>query len=120
MLASNDFGVQAAVFSCGRSSVWAVQYHPEYDYLDIAGVAARYGLRLVTEGLFPDEAALTAFIADAHALQANPADAARLERHALGPAMRDTTLRRAELRNWLARVVTPRLARRSAVGCDQP
>ena len=107
VLASNDFGVQAAVFNCGRSSVWAVQYHPEYDYLDIAGVAARYGLRLVTEGLFPNEAALAAFIADAKALQADPADAARLERYALGSAMRDATLRRLELSNWLAQLAGP-------------
>jgi GMP synthase (glutamine-hydrolysing) len=109
VLASNDYGLQAAAFSCGAGEVWAVQYHPEYDYLDVAGVAARYGSRLVTEGLFADEAALAAFIADATALQADPGDEARLERHALGPAMRDATLRRAELRNWLTQLVRPRL-----------
>ena len=101
VLAGNDYGVQAAAFGCGRSSVWAVQYHPEYDYLDISAVAARYGSRLVTEGLFPDEPALAAFIADTAALQANPTDAALLARHALGPAMADPTLRRLELSNWL-------------------
>ena len=109
VLANNDYGVQAAAFRVGTASVWAVQYHPEYDYLDIAGVAARYGMRLVTEGLFPDEAALTAFIADARALQADPRDQARLERHALGPAMRDATLRRLELSNWLTQVVAQQL-----------
>ena len=109
VLARNDYGLQAAAFSCGAAEVWAVQYHPEYDYLDIAGVAARYGSRLVTEGLFADEAALAAFIADATALQANPGDQERLERYALGPAMRDAMLRRAELRNWLAELVRPRL-----------
>ena len=31
---------------------WGVQYHPEYDYLDIAAAAERYGDTLVTEGMF--------------------------------------------------------------------
>ena len=44
-------------------------------------------------------------IADTAALQAKPSDAALLERHALGPAMRDATLRRLELSNWLVQAV---------------
>ena len=43
MLAANDFGVQAASFTHGRGTFWGVQYHPEYDYLDIAATAERYG-----------------------------------------------------------------------------
>ena len=39
-----------------RGTFWGVQYHPEYDYLDIAATAERYGETLVTEGMFRDSA----------------------------------------------------------------
>ena len=100
-LAVNDYGVQAAAFSHGRGSFWGVQYHPEYDYSDIAAAATRYGQTLVTEGMFRDTAALAAFAAELRALQAHPADAALLWKHGLGPAMRSETLRLLEIRNWL-------------------
>jgi GMP synthase (glutamine-hydrolysing) len=101
LLASNDFGVQAAAFTHGRGTAWGVQYHPEYDYRDIAAAAERYGQTLVAEGMFEDTAALAAFAADLRALQADPADAPLLWKHGLGPAMRDAGLRLLEIRNWL-------------------
>jgi GMP synthase (glutamine-hydrolysing) len=88
-----------------------VQYHPEYDYLDIAAAAERYGTTLVREGMFRDEPALAAFAADLRALQASPSDGALLWKHALGPAMRDEALRLLEIRNWLQAQVLPRAAR---------
>ena len=75
ILADNDFGLQAASFTQGRGSFWGVQYHPEYDYADIAAAASRYGNTLVTEGMFRDAPALAAFVADLEALQMNPLDA---------------------------------------------
>jgi GMP synthase (glutamine-hydrolysing) len=111
-LASNDMGLQAAVFSHGRGQIWGVQYHPEYDFLDIAAAAERYGKTLVDEGMFHDEPALHAFAEELRALHAHPNDAPLLWRHALGPAMRDAELRLAEIRNWLQRQVLPRASRR--------
>ena len=113
VLADNDFGVQAAAFTHGRGAFWGVQYHPEYDYLDIAAVAERYGTTLVTEGMFPDTAALATFAAELRALKQNPADLPLLWKHGLGPAMRSDTLRLLEIRNWLHDQVLPRTARRS-------
>jgi GMP synthase (glutamine-hydrolysing) len=107
-LATNDFGVQAATFTHGRGSFWGVQYHPEYDYADIAAVAERYGPILVTEGIFRDVPALAAFAAELRTLQANPGDAPLLWKHGLGPAMRSEALRLAEIRNWLEAEVRPR------------
>ena len=111
ILADNDYGVQAATFTHGRGTFWGVQYHPEYDYLDIAAAAERYGATLVTEGMFPDPAALAAFTADLRALQAAPADTTLLWKHGLGPAMRIDALRLLEIRNWLQARVLPRAAR---------
>jgi len=101
VLAGNDFGLQAASFSCGRGSFWGVQYHPEYDFLDIAAAAERYGETLIAEGKFADKAALAAFAAELRALQEDSSDAALLWKHALGPAMQTETLRLLEIRNWL-------------------
>ena len=113
MLAVNDFGVQAASFTHGQGTFWGVQYHPEYDYLDIAAAAERYGETLVTEGMFRDTAALTAFAAELRALQANPSDTTLLWKHGLGPAIRAETLRLLEIRNWLQTQVLPRVRRNS-------
>jgi GMP synthase (glutamine-hydrolysing) len=100
-LADNDFGIQAASFTHGCGTFWGVQYHPEYDYVDIAAVAERYGETLVRDGTFRDMAALSAFAADLRVLQANPTDAPLLWRHGLGPAMRSESPRLLEIRNWL-------------------
>lgn len=110
-LAANDFGVQAASFTCGRGTFWGVQYHPEYDYLDIAAAAERYGETLVTEGMFRDGPALATFAAELRALEASPSDAPLLWKHGLGPVMRNEALRLLEIRNWLNAQVLPRTTR---------
>jgi GMP synthase (glutamine-hydrolysing) len=107
ILARNDFGVQAASFTWRSGTFWGVQYHPEYDYLDIAAAAERYGETLVTEGIFRDTPALATFAAELRALQANPSEGTLLWKHALGPAMRSEALRLLEIRNWLAAMVLP-------------
>ncbi len=110
-LAVNDFGVQAASFTCGRGTFWGVQYHPEYDYRDIAAAAERYGETLVTEGMFRDGPALATFAAERRALEASPSDAPLLWKHGLGPVMRNEALRLLEIRNWLNAQVLPRTTR---------
>ncbi len=107
-LAVNDFGLQAASFQCGRGTFWGVQYHPEYDYVDIAAAAERYGETLVKEGMFRDLGKLAEFAAELRALQNSPADTALLWKHALGPAMRSEALRLLEIGNWLQVKVQPR------------
>jgi GMP synthase (glutamine-hydrolysing) len=112
ILAHNDFGVQAASFTSGRGLFWGVQYHPEYDYIDIAATAERYGDTLVTEGMFRDRPALSAFATELRALQANPSDTTLLWKHALGPAVQTEALRRLEIRNWLHAQVLSRTRQR--------
>jgi GMP synthase (glutamine-hydrolysing) len=113
ILASNDFGVQAAAFTHGRGAFWGVQYHPEYDYVDIAAAAERYGDTLVSEGMFRDRPALDAFAAELRTLQANPSDTTLSWKHALGPAVQTEALRLLEIRNWLQAQVLPRSSRRA-------
>ena len=111
-LAVNDFGLQAASFTYGRGSFWGVQYHPEYDYSDIAGTAERYGETLVTEGMFRDGAALAAFATELRHLHANPSDAPLLWKHGLDAGLRTETLRLLEIRNWLKAAVLPQATQR--------
>lgn len=108
LLASNDMGLQAAVFTHRRGTFWGVQYHPEYDFLDIAAAAERYGQTLVDEGLFQDLGALKVFSTELRQLQAQPSNAPLLWKHGLGAAMSDASLRLLELRNWLTQHVLPR------------
>lgn len=107
-LASNDMGLQAAAFTHGRTTFWGVQYHPEYDYIDVAAAAERYGRTLVDEGLFRDEPALHEFAAELRQLQTQPADSPLLWKHGLGPAMSSEAVRLLEIRNWLEQQVLPR------------
>jgi GMP synthase (glutamine-hydrolysing) len=104
--------VQAAAFTFGRGTFWGVQYHPEYDYVDVAATAERYGDTLVSEGMFRDRPALDAFAADLRTLQANPSDTTLLWKHALGPAVQTEALRLLEIRNWLQTQVLPRSTQR--------
>jgi GMP synthase (glutamine-hydrolysing) len=110
ILATNEWGVQAATFNAGRGTFWGVQYHPEYDYIDIAATTERYGDTLVTEGTFADRASLATFAAELRALQAAPADPALNWKFGLGPAMQSEALRLIEIRNWLDAEVLPRAA----------
>jgi GMP synthase (glutamine-hydrolysing) len=112
ILACNDFGIQAAAFTFARGTFWGVQYHPEYDYLDVAATAERYGDVLVTDGTFRDREALEDFAAELRTLQAEPTAQALLWKHALGPSMRSEDLRLLEIRNWLTAQVLPRSDRR--------
>jgi GMP synthase (glutamine-hydrolysing) len=110
VLAENDYGIQAAAFQHARGHFWGVQYHPEYDYVDIAAAAERYGETLVTEGTFQDLAALRVFAEELRTLQMNPSEPALLWKHGLGPAMRSESLRLLEIRNWLVAQVVPHAA----------
>jgi GMP synthase (glutamine-hydrolysing) len=112
VLAANDMGVQALELRHGRGVFWGVQYHPEYSFAEIAACALRYGAKLIDDGLFADRAELDAFVADLRALMQRPEDPRLAWKHGLGPAVREESLKLAELRNWLEIEVLPHAARR--------
>jgi GMP synthase (glutamine-hydrolysing) len=113
LLAASDMGLQAIELQHGRSTIWAVQYHPEYSYAEIAATATRYAPVLLEEKLFLDRAELDAWVAELHELQRSPRDAHLCWKHALGPGMQDEQAKLAELRNWLELQVLPRRQRRA-------
>ena len=109
MLAVNDFGVQAAAFSVGRGTFWGVQYHPEYDYVDIAAAAERYGETLVERRHVPRRPGARRIRRRA----SRPAGesrrcAAALEARAWARPCSNEALRLLEIRNWLHDQALPR------------
>ncbi|HEY2275502.1 MAG TPA: type 1 glutamine amidotransferase [Steroidobacteraceae bacterium] len=112
-LASNEMGLQALELRHGAGVFWGVQYHPEYNFAEIAACAVRYGPKLLEEGLLADRAELESFVADLRALMRDPHDRRLAWKHGLGPAVREEALKLAELRNWLEHQVLPYARRRS-------
>jgi GMP synthase (glutamine-hydrolysing) len=105
-LAHNDMGLQAAEIRLpGGATFWGVQYHPEYSVAEIAAMARRYGETLIRDGLVKDQADLEQLAADLVTLNDHPGDARLAWRFGVGPSVTDTSLRLAELRNWLEKQV---------------
>jgi GMP synthase (glutamine-hydrolysing) len=107
-LARNEMGLQAAQIRFGRGVFWGVQYHPEYSFNEIAATALRYQKTLVGEGLFRDDAELSAYVGELRALHVDPQDLRLTWKHGLGISMHDPSVRLAEIRNWLQAQVLPR------------
>jgi GMP synthase (glutamine-hydrolysing) len=105
-LAHNDMGLQAAEIKLKNGATfWGVQYHPEYSCKEIAAMARRYADTLIRDGLAKDRADLDALAADLTELNDYPDNARLAWRFGVGPAITDTSMRLAELRNWLDRQV---------------
>jgi len=105
-LAHNDMGLQAAEIKLkGGATFWGVQYHPEYSCAEIAAMARRYADVLIRDGLVKDKAELDALTADLVSLNEHPDDQRLAWRFGVGPGITDTSLRLAELKNWLERQV---------------
>ncbi|MDE2041507.1 MAG: type 1 glutamine amidotransferase, partial [Alphaproteobacteria bacterium] len=73
LLASNAHSkVQAAVVPLGKSDVWAVQYHPEFDLAQLVQLYTLYADDMIAQGFFADTAALEAYVKTLSALVAKP------------------------------------------------
>jgi GMP synthase (glutamine-hydrolysing) len=107
VLASNEMGVQAVELRSGPGTLWAVQYHPEYSYAEIAATTLRYADALLREALFANRAELQQFVTELRALDHDPRERSLAWKHGLGPAMQDPQLKLAELHNWLQLQVMP-------------
>jgi GMP synthase (glutamine-hydrolysing) len=108
VLASNELGLQAVEIRSGPGIAWAVQYHPEYSFAEIAATTRRYADALLADALFASRAELEQFVADLQLLMQHPHNRSLAWKYGLGPAMQDERLKLAELRNWLEFQVMPR------------
>jgi GMP synthase (glutamine-hydrolysing) len=102
LLASNSHSlVQAAVIPLGRSEVWAVQYHPEYDLLQIAQVFRLYAESLKAEGFFQNDEDATRYREGFEQLAREPGNRALAWQYGLESDVLDDRLRRAEILAWV-------------------
>lgn len=108
VLAGNDVSrIQAAEIRHDNSVCWAVQYHPEYDFNEIATVILRYRDRMLSDGFFPDMPALERFTEDLKALQADPDRKDLGWLYGLNGMVLNAAARNRELGNWLDQLVIP-------------
>lgn len=107
LLASNAHSeIQAAVIPLGKSEVWAVQYHPEFDLAQLVQLYTLYAEDMVNQGFFADMAELAAYRDKLAALAASPADAGLAWQLGVDEDVLDDRTRRAEILAWIeARVV---------------
>lgn len=104
--------VQAAEITYDGGTFWGVQYHPEYDLTDVAGMLDRYRPILIGEGYLHDEGLLDRMIADYRTLAADPSRRDIAWPWGLDRMITDEAERLAEIRNWIELRVRPVAAER--------
>ncbi len=113
VLAGNEFSaVQAVHVEHGRGSFWAVQYHPEYDLIDIAQLGILRAPQLIDQGFFRDAAGADHYLAQMTQLHADRSRKDLLYGLGVGADVLEPGIRRCEPRNWLDRIVKPARASR--------
>lgn len=102
LLAANAHSeIQAAIIPVGKSDVWAVQYHPEFDIRHLAQLYTLYRDDMIAQGFFADTAALNAYAAKMIALADTPDDAALAWQLGIDADILDDSRRRSEIIVWI-------------------
>lgn len=102
LLASNAHSeIQAAVIPLGKTQVWAVQYHPEYDLQQVLAVYSLYADDMVGPDFFVDRAELDAYCEKLRTLIAHPDDAGAAWQLGIDADVLDDRTRRGEIIAWV-------------------
>ena len=108
LLATNEHTpVQALEVKHKNGVFWATQYHPEYNFFEMARLIRARAEPLVKEGFFATIEDVQAYAEAMFALHERPDDPELRERFAVGPDILDPLYREAELRNWFDYLVIP-------------
>jgi len=109
-LAYNGFTpVQGVAVKHGKGEFWAVQYHPEYDFNEVARIGELWRRSLIKLGRFSDEDDADGYIAALDGLQQDPSREDLASRAGASRDVIDVELRLTEVRNWLKAAVLPRI-----------
>jgi GMP synthase (glutamine-hydrolysing) len=112
-LAANDLApVQAAEIVYEGGVFWGVQYHPEYDFAEVAAIVERRTGALAREGFVRDEAEARAYARDLRALDGEPAPADVAWRLGATASVLTSDSRRLELANFIEARVRPQKSAR--------
>jgi GMP synthase (glutamine-hydrolysing) len=102
LLASNAHStVQAAVVPLGKSEVWAVQYHPEFDLKQLVQLYTLYADDMVAQGFFADQAELAAYRDKIAKLAENPDNPGLAWQLGIDADILDPRQRAAEIIAWI-------------------
>ncbi|MFC4347267.1 type 1 glutamine amidotransferase [Kordiimonas lipolytica] len=93
--------IQGAVIPVGRSEVWAVQYHPEFDLEQLSMLFRLYKQDLLEQDFFHTEVAADGYRAQIDALIENPSNKAIAWQLGIDEDILDPHIRRAEIINWV-------------------
>ncbi|TNE34160.1 MAG: type 1 glutamine amidotransferase [Alphaproteobacteria bacterium] len=110
LLAGNDFTrVQAVDVTHQGGSFWALQYHPEYDFNEVASLCRWRREGLTKQGNFTSLDDADSFIAKMQGLFEDPVSHALRWQLGVDDDVLEADIREQELRNWIAIKVRPRL-----------
>lgn len=107
-LATNAFtSVQALAVTHKGGTLWAVQYHPEYDLHEIARLTYCRVERLTQMGFFQDVAAGHDYVNKLEALYQDPSRKDLAWLLGVDDDVMNEDIRLAEVRNWIQQLVLP-------------
>jgi GMP synthase (glutamine-hydrolysing) len=110
LLAGNAMSaVQAASLHDDGRSFWGVQYHPEYDLLQIGAMFRRSAARMVERKVFATAEEADRFAADLRALHDDPSRSDLAWRYGISRDITEPDRHRLEFANWLRCEVAPRM-----------
>jgi GMP synthase (glutamine-hydrolysing) len=108
LLAVNDHThIQALEVRHKNGMFWATQYHPEYNFYEMARLIQARAEPLVKEGFFETTGAVQRYADAMFALAERPDDPALRAQFDVGPDIIDRDIRETELRNWIDHLVIP-------------
>ncbi len=108
VLAANEMSaVQALEIRRDACSFWGVQYHPEFDFLDIAVIMRRYGETLVKEGAYATLDEVNHVVENLLMLHVDPQSREARRHLQFGAGVATFGKRTAELTNWFETCVIP-------------
>ena len=96
--------MQAAIVPVEKSEVWAVQYHPEFDLLQLGMLLTLYENNMYEQGFLNSREEFDEYQALLSNLADNPQDKSAAWRLGVGADITDNRIRRAEIINWVNHV----------------
>lgn len=110
LLAGNAHShVQAVEVKHRNGEFWATQYHPEYNFYEMARLIQARATPLVKEGFFETPEAVQTYADAMFALHHNPDSQDLRKTFNVGDDILDPAIRRLEIHNWIDHLVIPSL-----------
>lgn len=93
--------VQGAIIPLGKSEVWAVQYHPEFDLAQLRMLFELYGSDMLEQGFVCDEENYREFLDKYQTLECQPDNEALAWQLGIDEDVLDNRFRSLEIINWV-------------------